>query len=46
MDIFSTERDRALTDMFKIIYEALVQLLGGKEKGAVLSIRMTSPLEI
>jgi hypothetical protein len=44
MDIFSTERNRALTDMFEIIYEALVHLLGGKEKGAVLSIRITFPL--
>jgi hypothetical protein len=46
MNIFSTERNRALTDMFKIIYDALMHLLGRKEKCAVLSIRMTSPLGI
>lgn len=44
MSIFSTERDRAMTDMFKSIYKALVYLSGEKGKGAVLSIKMTSPL--
>jgi hypothetical protein len=33
-----------MMDMFKIIYEALMHLSGEKGKGAVLSIKMTSPL--
>lgn len=42
--LFSTERDRAMTDMFKIIHKTFVHLSGKKRKGAVLSIKMTSPL--